>query len=197
MGRNFLLSVILLFPASAGAAAVSGLIHDRVKTLRGEPLGTVEELIVDVRAGRVAYVVIAGYERFYTLPLRALDERGRVNLDLANAVARDSSPADPRFRRAARLIGQPVTNPGDGRIGTIADIEFDLRSGDVEQVRVSTPQGPRNMPASVLAHGRFPPLTQWQVEHPSAEVSKRQGFVRREPSEERNRLHDHEWQRQW
>jgi sporulation protein YlmC with PRC-barrel domain len=197
MARKLLMSVFLLLPAFAGAATVSGLIHDRLETLQGEPLGTVDELIVDVRAGRVAYVVIAGKERSYTVPLRALDARKRVNLDLANAVARDTSPADPRFRRAGRLVGLPVTNPGDGRIGTIADIEFDLQSGRVEQVRVSTPQGARNMPAAVLAHGRFPPLTQWQVENPSAETSGHQGFVRREPSDERRRLHDHEWDGQW
>ena len=29
-------------------------------------------------------------------------------------------------------------------------------------------------PPAVLAHGRFPPLTQWQVEHPPADVSGRQ-----------------------
>ena len=79
--------------------------------------------------------------------------------------------------------------PFDGR----TDIEFDLESGRVERVLVSTSEGPRNMPATVLAQGHFPPLTRWQAEHPPAEVSDRQGFVRRESSDERRSLHDHKW----
>jgi sporulation protein YlmC with PRC-barrel domain len=181
----------------ARAAAVSGLLGDPVENLRGEKVGVVEELIVDVSAGRVAYVIVDSAEKFYTLPVRAFDERMRLSMELSNAVARHKSPEDPKLRRAGKLIGQPVTNPGDGRIGTITDIEFDPETGQVEDVVVETPQGRRNMPAAVLAHGRFPPLTRWQVEHPPAEVSERQGFVRREPSDERRRLHDHEWDRLW
>jgi sporulation protein YlmC with PRC-barrel domain len=127
------------------------------------------------------------------LPVRAFDERMRLGMDLANAAARDKSQDDPKLRRAAKLIGQSVTNPGDGQIGTIADIEFDLQSGRVEQVLVDTEQGRRNMPASVLTNGRFPPLTRWQAEHPSPEVSERQGLVRREASDERKSLHERKW----
>lgn len=184
-------------PMQAQAAAVRGLLADAVQNPRGEKLGAVEELIVDVRAGRVVYVVVDSAEKFHTLPVRAFDERMRLDMDLANAVAHDKSRADPKFRRAGKLIGQPVSNPGDGRIGKIADIEFDLQSGKVEQVVVETDQGRRNMPPAVLAHGRFPPLTRWQVEHPPADVDERQGFVRRESSDERKRLHDHEWDRLW
>ena len=84
----------------------------------------------------------------------------------------DHAPEDPKFRRAARLIGQPMTNPGDGRTGSIADIEFDPQSGKVQQVLVRTDDGLRNMPPG---------------------VSERRGFVRREASEDRRRLHDHQW----
>lgn len=181
----------------ARAAAVNRVLGDTVENRRGEKIGAVEELIVDVRAGRVVYVILDAHDRFYTLPVRALDERMRLNMDLTNAVAHDKSREDAKFRRAGRLIGQPVTHPGDGRIGTIADIEFEPGSGRVERVVVETDRGRRNMPPAVLAHGRFPPLTRWQVEHPPADVSERQGFVRREPSDERRRLHDHEWDRQW
>ncbi len=198
------IALIALFMAAAclpalqaRAAMVTGVLGDRLENRRGEKVGAVEELILDVRAGRVVYVVLDAQDRFHTLPVRALGEGMRLNMDLANAVAHDKSREDAKFRRAGRLIGQPVTDPGGGRIGTIADIEFEPGSGRVEGVVVQTDQGRRNMPAAVLAHGRFPPLTRWQVEHPPADVSERQGFVRREPSDERRRLQDHEWDRQW
>jgi sporulation protein YlmC with PRC-barrel domain len=188
---------LMLLSLTANAALVREMLGDPVQNLRGEEVGTVEELIVDVRAGRVVYVVIDSVERFYTLPVRAFDERTRLDMALSEAAARDASPEDPKFRRAGKLIGQPVANPGGARIGKIADIEFDPESGRVERVVVDTGQGRHNMPASVLAHGRFPPLTRWQVDHPPAEVSERQGFVRREPSDARTRLHDHQWERPW
>ena len=103
---------------------------------------------------------------------------------------------EPRFRRAARLIGQPLEHPGGERIGTIADIEFDPGQGRVEHVVVSTGQGrTAHFPASVLAHGRFPPLTRWQDEHPAPDDTGNLGTLRREPSSERNRLHEHRWPR--
>jgi sporulation protein YlmC with PRC-barrel domain len=192
-----LMAAAWLPATQAGAATVSGLLGDAVQNLRGEKVGAVEELIVDVRAGRVVYVVVDSAEKFYTLPVRAFEERLRLNMDLSNAVAHDKSREDPKFRRAGKLIGQQVTNPGDGRIGKIADIEFHLQSGRVEQVVVETDQGRRNMPPAVLAQGRFPPLTRWQVENPPADVDDRQGFVRRESSDDRRRLHDHQWDRLW
>ena len=178
---------------AAHGAMVSETLGDPVENQRGEKVGAVDDLIVDVRAGRVLYVIVDAQDRFYTLPVRALGEALRLDMDLANAAARIGPQADPKFRRAARLIGQPVTHPGDGRIGTIADIEFDPESGRVENVVVAVDEGRRNMPAGVLAHGRFPPLTRWRAEHPPADVSERQGFVRREASDQRKRLHDHEW----
>lgn len=177
----------------AAAAKVGALLGDAVHNLEGVKLGEVDDFIVDVRAGRVLYVIVEGTGRSYTLPIRALDERMRIDMDLSNSLARDKSRQDPKFRRAGRLIGQPVTSPGDGRVGTIADIEFDFQSGEVEQVEVRTPEGERSLPPGVLAHGRFPPLTQWQVENPPAAVSGEQGFVRREPADERKRLHNPQW----
>jgi sporulation protein YlmC with PRC-barrel domain len=193
MIRHFLLAALLLAAMPAGAVTVGALLGDPVKNLEGVQLGVIDDFIVDVRAGRVLYVIVEGRGRGYTLPVRALDERLRLDMDFANSLARDDSPQDPRFRRAGRLIGQPVNHPRGERIGTISEIEFDLQSGNVKQVVAQTAQGARNLPPSVLAHGRFPPLTRWQVEHPSPRVEGNQGFVRREPSDERNRLHDHKW----
>jgi sporulation protein YlmC with PRC-barrel domain len=189
----------LCLPAHAGAEAAADLIGRTLADLDGERIGTVEDLIVDVRDARVLYVIVEGPERAYTLPIGSLrEEQGALRLDMSGAgetarVERDGD--DPRFRRAARLIGQPLENPKGERIGTIADIEFDAAQGRVERVVVDVDDGRANFPPGVLAHGRFPPLTRWQVEHPSPEKAGDAGFVRREPSDERNRLHDHHWPR--
>lgn len=176
--------------------AAGVLIGAEAKDLRGAAVGTVEDLIVDVRDGRVLYVIVDGPQRYFTLPIRALrarDGMARLDMQLAGEVAHTD---EPRFRRAARLIGQPLEHPGGERIGTIADIEFDPAKGRVQQVVVSTAQGgTAHFPASVLAHGRFPPLTRWQAEHPSPDASGNFGYLRREPSSERNRLHEHRWPR--
>jgi sporulation protein YlmC with PRC-barrel domain len=202
--RSLLLAAVLLaiagsFPGEASAAAAGSFIGRAVEDLRGDTVGTVEDLIVDVRDGRVLYVIVDGRERYYTLPIRALrGEDGALRLDMSEAggIAHSNELRDdPRFRRAARLIGQPLHHPGGERVGTIAEIEFDPAAGRIERVVVDVEQGKANFPPSVLAHGRFPPLTRWQVEHPSPEKAGDAGFVRREPSSERNRLHDHRWRR--
>jgi sporulation protein YlmC with PRC-barrel domain len=188
-------ALALSLPAGALAAAAGALIGAPAQDRNGAAVGTVEDLIVDVREGRVLYVIVEAPERYLTLPVRALRTQGGeaiLDLSLAGEVAR---ARDPRFRRAARLIGQPLENPGGERIGTIADIEFDPARGRVERVVVNVDGGKANFPPSVLAHGRFPPLTRWQVEHPSPEKAGDAGFLRREPSDERTRLHDHRWPR--
>jgi sporulation protein YlmC with PRC-barrel domain len=191
-----LLALALSLPAEAGAMAAGVLIGAAAKDQRGAQVGTVEDLIVDVRDGRVLYVIVDGPQRYFTLPIRALRERegaARLDMRLAGEIAHSD---EPRFRRAARLIGQPLEHPGGERIGTIADIEFDAGDGRVEHVVVSTVAGgSAHFPASTLAHGRFPPLTRWQVEHPMPDASGNFGYLRREPSDERNRLHEHRWPR--
>ena len=172
---GYLIAALLsLLPFSAGAASVGALLGEPVRNLDNQRVGEVADLIIDVQNGKLLYVLVDGGERFYTLPARAFrGEQLRIaQMDLASAAARVES-SDVRFRRAGRLIGQPVTRPGGGRIGSIADIEFNLASGEVQRVLVDTDQGRRNMPPAVLAHGRFPPLTEWQVENPPADVSER------------------------
>lgn len=188
-------ALALSLPAEAGAVAAGVLIGRPIQDLSGQVLGTVEDMIVDVRDARVLYIIVDARERDFTLPIRALREHeGGVRLDMSDAgeIARTD---DPRFRRAARLIGQPLMNPNGGRIGTIADIEFDPAAGRVERIVVDVDNGKANFPPSVLAHGRFPPLTRWQAEHPPSDFSGDPGYVRRDPSPERERLHDHRWPR--
>jgi sporulation protein YlmC with PRC-barrel domain len=166
-----------------------------VVDLRGETVGTVEDLIVDVRDGQVLYVIVDGPQRFYTLPIRALragDGRAALDMSLAGEIARTD---EPHFRRAGRLIGLPLENPGDGRIGTIVDFELDAGRGRIDYVMVRVDGELARFPPSVLAHGRFPPLTRWQVEHPPYDKAEDAGFLRRDPSSERERLHDPRWPR--
>lgn len=189
------LAVLALVAASSASAAVTAtaLIGAPADSARGKALGAVADVIVDVDGGRVLYVIVDAEDRFYTLPVRALDldaARPRVDLSLGNALAR--AAPDVRLRRAARLIGQPLHATTGERIGTIVDIAFDAESGIVEQVLVRHEDGVTGFPASVLAHQRFPPLTEYQVEHPGAEPLE---HYRVRPSDERKRLHNPEWER--
>jgi hypothetical protein len=55
-----LFALALSLPAEAGAAAASALIGHAVQDLGGRSAGRVEDLIVDVSAARVRYVVHPG-----------------------------------------------------------------------------------------------------------------------------------------
>jgi sporulation protein YlmC with PRC-barrel domain len=193
-----LLAVVCLM-AGAGAAlgaTASQLIGHALQNERGEPVGKVEDLIVDVRDGRVLYLIVKDNESFQTFPVRALGRDLRLNTGLAGETANLEPSSDPRFRRAAKLIGQPLVHPHPGgtqRIGTISDIEFDPATGRVEYVHVSTGEGMSHFAAGVLRHGRFPPLTQWRHDYLDADELDNLGYLRREPSSERLQLHEHKW----
>lgn len=190
--------ILLMGAAAAGAhaAMVSKLLDQPLRNERGEPAGAVEDLIVDVRNGRVLYLVMKDEDRFQTFPVRALGEDLRLDLRLAAETANLTPSSDPRFRRAATLIGHPLVHPHPGdtqRIGTISDIEFDPATGRVEYVHVATGEGVSHFAADVLRHGRFPPLTQWRTEYLDADELDNLGYLRREPSSERLQLHEHQW----
>jgi sporulation protein YlmC with PRC-barrel domain len=192
---NFILATVIaagswLGANEANAAAVSELIGRPVDNARGEHVGRIDDFIIDVRAERVLYAVVDAGGRYYSLPLRALDERLRLDMDLANAVARDAADEDPnRLRRAGRLIGQMAHEPPARPVGTIEEIRFDMESGRVERVVVETSVGPRSLAPDVLAHVpaamHSPPLEP----PPPADERSREPFVF-EPSDERRRLHD-------
>jgi sporulation protein YlmC with PRC-barrel domain len=167
------LSLALVAPA-AHAASVTGLLGQPITGLKGQNVGIVEDLILDVQAGRVLYVIVQGTQQHYTVPIRGLYRTPgngalRLDMDIEGESARISPQADPRFRRAGPLLGQGVEQPGDGTIGTILDIAFDPGSGEIERVIVATPEGERALPPAALAQGRFPPITLWpQEESPAA-----------------------------
>jgi sporulation protein YlmC with PRC-barrel domain len=195
--RRLLLYVLLLGLAGAArAASVTQLLDRPVQNERGAPAGTVTELIVDVEAGRVLYLVLDAGERFRTLPVRALGEDLRLDLDDAGEMVRPDGEDDARFRRASALIGDRVTHAHPGgatHVGTIRDIEFDPDSGRIENVIVSTPQGALGVGAAVLAQGRFPPLDPPQGRYATREELGERGWLRGEPSDERRRLHEHQF----
>lgn len=188
---RLLLAAALCAPPGAWSAEMraSELLGKPVQDAAGKPVGEVTEAIVDVRDGRLAYVVVGGPQRYTTFPIRAVREAERAgaleaDTTLANAIAR-SDADEARFARASRLVGQPLTHPGGERIGTIEDFRLDLEGGRVLEVIAQTPQGRRTLPATVLAQGNFPPLTRWQAEHPPSGAAGDSGFLRREPSRER------------
>lgn len=177
--------------AQSSNGSVKELIGAQVQDLEGRSLGELEEVIVDVRGGQAQYLIVRAGEEAHTLPFRAIAEEVagpalRVDMKLAGALARQASESDPRFRRASRLIGQNVMQPGGEVVGRIRDLQLDMASGEVKRVLATTPEGPFGFPPTVLAQGYFPPLTRWQAENPSPEP--RDGYVEGESSRERRSL---------
>lgn len=161
--------VLVLAVSPAGAASIGELIGERVENLRGETVGHVDELIVDINAGRVLYVIVDRKQGYATLPIGAIErvlprEHVRLDMSLSSSPADLRAGADPRFRRAGKLIGQEVEIPRAGRLGVIHDLEFEPDTGLVTRVDVGTVDGTRGFPASVLSRGRFSPATRWHSE---------------------------------
>ena len=191
--RRFFLVAAVFLAGGANAAAINDLIGEPVRSERGERIGSIADFIIDVGAGRVLYLLVDAPERFYTFPIRALDKDLRLDMQLEGETVRLDEKADPRFRRAAKLLGETVTHPHPGntqRLGRIVDIEFDPASGRIDRVLVSDGSGSFGYPPGVLAHGRFPPLTAWQGPYADEEALGQRGYVRRPASDDRTRLHD-------
>lgn len=160
---------LALVATEAGAIGVAELIGERAHNLSGQTVGFVDELIVDVNAGRMLYVIVNRDQGYATLPVRAIEEvtaRERLQFDmsLANSAARLGPGANPHLRRAGKLIGQAVELPDGSRLGVIHDLEFEPETGLVTRVVVATGEGTLGYPASVLVRGRFSPATRWPSE---------------------------------
>lgn len=187
---------LAVIAGTAQAASVNELIGEPLRNEQGATVGALSDLIIDVKEGRVVYLIVEGPERFYALPIRALGADRRLDMDLAGELALVDSPTDVRFRRAVRLLGQTVTHPHHGkivRLGVISDIQFDPASGEVSRVVVENDEGKSGFAPGVLMGGRFPPLTQWNTDYIDTQDIDNLGYVRREPSSERLRLHKHQW----
>lgn len=51
------------------------MVGSPIENRSGERVGKVDDLIVDVRAGRVLYVIVDSQGRFYTLPIHQWEPR--------------------------------------------------------------------------------------------------------------------------
>lgn len=166
MGKAFLLALFLTFHAGAAEerpappqtkddaswlqAYASDLAGKRVVDPKGESLGRVEDLIVDVRRGAVQYAVVsfggvAGLgEKLYVFPLNAFtrgEHRDRLVLNAereglreAKGFNRDNWPFDPPLRRSSELRGMNVKDSAGRPAGEIEDLMVHLGSGRIEHV---------------------------------------------------------------
>ena len=185
-----LLAAACFVAAPALAAQARGFIGHPVYDGTGALVGEAHDLIVDVNASRVLYVIIEARGRYHTLPIRALDDQRRLKMELSGEIARGQSLEETRFRRAAWLLGRPISQAGGAQIGTISDIRFDPHSGQIEHVLVETVAGAREMPASVLVQRQAPAGAAARGGAPEQDASP--GFVVK-PSPERRRLQDPDW----
>lgn len=180
-------AALALASAQAFGAEAREFLGKPVKDRGGERVGTVHDLIVDVNDARVVYVMIESREGYHTLPIRALGEELRLNMDLSGAIARGQSLDDARFRRASALLGRPVSQADGPQIGTIRNFRFDPDSGQIEHVAVDTVAGAREFPASVLASRELAGAGPRPGRAPEEGASS--GFTV-QPSPDRRRLHD-------
>jgi len=92
--------------------AAGVLIGAEAKDLRGAAVGTVEDLILDVRDGRVLYVIVDGRQRYFTLPIRALRTR-------EGGVA-SSTSSFPRRKTKRRTFRQACSRTAASRRSALA-----------------------------------------------------------------------------
>jgi hypothetical protein len=88
--------------SSAAAVGIGEIIDERVENLKGDPVGYVQEFIVDVNAGRVLCMVVRGSDEHYTLPLRAIrrvspHEEPQVDTSLRGPDVSSDVDLDARF----------------------------------------------------------------------------------------------------
>jgi sporulation protein YlmC with PRC-barrel domain len=129
------LAALPLQAAHARDAHASGLLSDPVANAQGRRIGTLDDLLVDVYAGRVRYALIDRGRRSFAYPATALQpdiRSGGVVLGEGRTSA--SAPGTERHGRlvgATHLIGREVRF-ADGRpAGELRDLVFDLESGAV------------------------------------------------------------------
>jgi sporulation protein YlmC with PRC-barrel domain len=177
-----------LAAAPALGAQARQFIGQAVHDEGGARVGEVHDLILDVNEARVLYVIIQSQERYHTLPIRALDETLRLDSELAGSIAHSQAFDESRFRRAARLLGTPVSQADGPQLGTIRDFRFDPASGQIDNVLVDTVAGVRDLPASVLAQRELPaPAAAGAARAPEPDASSGFSVV---PSPDRKRLHN-------
>lgn len=148
-------------PASAEAAAIRAteLLGRPVTTPRGERLGEIEGLLVDVRRGGIHYAILAHPQAgegadLFAYPLNAFRHGGKQlvldalpeNLRIAPGFENRNWP-DPTYRsgqryvRADALLGRKLIDPLGNAVGTVDDLVLGLDTGRTHAVMVDFAEG--------------------------------------------------------
>jgi sporulation protein YlmC with PRC-barrel domain len=135
---------LLLAPATAAAAPearASELLSAPVSDPRGERIGTLGQLVIDVDNDLVRYALIERDERDFAYPFTALRRApgGGFVVDEGRTIAAAPGAASRhgRLAGAAALIGREVRFAGGDRAGEVRDLVVDLGSGEVQRVLVA------------------------------------------------------------
>lgn len=156
---------LLLAPATAAAAAqarASELLSTPVSDPRGERIGTLGQLVVDVDNDVVRYALIERDERDFAYPFTALRRAPRgdgfvVDEGRPFAVAPGTEPRHGRLVGVTTLMGREVRFADGDRAGEVRDLVVDLQSGEVERVLVAYEPVMGDPPVSIpLGRMRIP-----------------------------------------
>lgn len=150
----------------------SELIGKKVANKEGKTLGEVEDLIVDVKGGRIPHVILSfgGIadlgDKLFVFPVNAFTRdatRDRLVLNVERDALRESRgfdrsnwPFDPPLRRASELRGANVKDTDGKPAGEIEDLEVNLATGRVERVHFAQdgrkgPEPKQTLPLSAFS----------------------------------------------
>lgn len=139
------LAFVLAAPPFAGAAEdarevkASALIGKAVKNPKGEALGRMRDLVVDLDDNRVRYAIIEAQDRLYRYSLAQFDPSSdgtHVVLYVPRARLERSPGMDPDWEgfglaRASELLGGKLVGRDGRRLGELTDMMVDWRDGSV------------------------------------------------------------------
>ena len=147
-------------PAAATAQVLSAskLIGAAVRDQRGNDLGHIADLAIDVGRAHIAYVMLyangsalTGAQVYGVAPqsLRPALRRGALVLDRAATAPRVDSA---RLLRATDLLGKDVGNAAGARVGDIVDLAVRLDTGHIVHAVLQTREGPvRELPLEAFS----------------------------------------------
>jgi sporulation protein YlmC with PRC-barrel domain len=162
-----LLALLLVAPPMAagqeeGIAKASELLGTSVKSVEGEELGRLRDLVLDLDDQRVRYAIVergAKLLRYSLVHFDAAREGTHVVLHLSRERLEASPGMDPGWQgyglvRASALLGRDVRDSQGRAIGELADIVIDWSGGKVRYalVRARNGSGPgERVPLAALA----------------------------------------------
>lgn len=164
--KVFVIALLLLAAGAVQASvSASGLLGARVADAQGADIGVIQDLAVDVGAGRVAYAIVEGKqagskgERLRAVRLTDMRPglaRDQLVLDphAPGASEPSQSSPPPRLMRASTILGMQVVHPTGGNVGVVQDLLVDLDSAQLERAVIlldaGVPSQKRQLPFSAL-----------------------------------------------